>query len=111
MASLDPDKAYNDCKLATPIKSLLRLIFDMKMINNQMMEIGYDPSKLPLGKLAKSSIMKGYETLKAIADEIDGPKRNDAFERLSSDFYTYIPHNIGFNKMINYVIKTHKVVK
>lgn len=46
----------------------MRLIFDMKMIDNQMKEIGYDSSKMPLGKLAKSSIMKGYEALKKLME-------------------------------------------
>ena len=41
----------------------------MKMMNNQMKEIGYDAKKMPLGKLAKSSIMKGYEALKGLMDE------------------------------------------
>jgi len=42
------------------VQSLIKMIFDMSMMNSQMKEIGYDSSKMPLGKLAKSSIMKGY---------------------------------------------------
>jgi poly [ADP-ribose] polymerase len=38
------------------------------MINNQMKEIGYDAKKMPLGKLAKTSIIKGYEILKELMD-------------------------------------------
>jgi len=38
----------------------------MKMMNNQMKEIGYDAKKMPLGKLSKSSIEKGYEALNAL---------------------------------------------
>jgi poly [ADP-ribose] polymerase len=38
----------------------------MKMMNNQMKEIGYDAKKMPLGKLAKASILKGYESLKGL---------------------------------------------
>jgi poly [ADP-ribose] polymerase 2/3/4 len=40
----------------------------MKMMNNQMKEIGYDAKKMPLGKLAKASIMKGYEALKKLME-------------------------------------------
>lgn len=40
----------------------------MKMVDNQMKEIGYDSKKMPLGKLAKSSITKGYEALKLLMD-------------------------------------------
>jgi poly [ADP-ribose] polymerase 2/3/4 len=42
------------------VQELIRMIFDMKMMNIQMKEIGYDAKKMPLGKLAKSSIKKGY---------------------------------------------------
>ena len=38
----------------------------MKMMNSQMKEIGYDSQKMPLGKLAKASIMRGYEALKGL---------------------------------------------
>jgi poly [ADP-ribose] polymerase len=50
------------------VQDLIKLIFDMKMINNTMKEIGYDAKKMPLGKLAKSSIMKGYEALKGLME-------------------------------------------
>ncbi len=58
------------------------------MMNNQMKEIGYDAQKMPLGKLAKSSILKGYEALKGLMEEIKGKKRSDVINRLSSDFYS-----------------------
>lgn len=51
----------------------------MKMMNNQMKEIGYDAKKMPLGKLAKSAIMKGYEALKGLMDEVKGKKRKEVF--------------------------------
>lgn len=35
-----------------------------------MKEIGYDAKKMPLGKLAKSSIEKGYKILADIANEL-----------------------------------------
>lgn len=57
-------------------------------MNNQMKEIGYDAQKMPLGKLAKSSILKGYEALKGLMEEIKGKKRSDVINRLSSDFYS-----------------------
>lgn len=64
-----------DSSLDKKVQDLVRLIFDMKMMNNQMKEIGYDAQKMPLGKLAKSSIMKGYEALKGLMDEIKGKSR------------------------------------
>jgi poly [ADP-ribose] polymerase len=60
----------------------------MKMMANQMKEIGYDAQKMPLGKLAKSSIMKGYEALKGLMDEIKGKNRKDIINKLTNDFYS-----------------------
>lgn len=83
----------------------------MKMINNQMKEIGYDAKKMPLGKLAKASIMRGYEALKGLMEEIKNKKRSDVINRLSSDFYSEIPHDFGFQRMQNFVLDTEKKVK
>jgi poly [ADP-ribose] polymerase len=47
-------------KLQTETKELIKLIFDLKMMNNQMKEIGYDAKKMPLGKLSSECIKKGY---------------------------------------------------
>ena len=64
------------------------MIFDMKMMNNQMKEIGYDAKKMPLGKLAKASIMRGYQALKGLMEQVKGKKRREVIERLTSDFYS-----------------------
>ncbi len=67
------------------------------MMNNQMKEIGYDAKKMPLGKLSKSNIEKGYKILSDIAECLNNPKpQKDKLEKLSSDFYSYIPHDFGF---------------
>ena len=50
------EKDAEDSKLPKQVKDFVRLIFDMKMINDQMKEIGYDVKKMPLGKLSKSNI-------------------------------------------------------
>jgi poly [ADP-ribose] polymerase len=41
----------------------MRLIFDMKMMQTHMREIGYDEKRSPLGLIAKSAIEKGYIAL------------------------------------------------
>lgn len=40
------------------------------MMNQQMKEIGYNISKMPLGKLSKDSIKLGFEILKKLSDEV-----------------------------------------
>lgn len=44
----------------------MKLIFDMKMMQANMKEIGYDEKRSPLGLIAKSSIDKGYLALNKI---------------------------------------------
>jgi len=83
----------------------------MKMMNNAMKEIGYDAKKMPLGKLAKSSILKGYEALKVLMDEVKGKRRSDVINQASGEFYSYIPHDFGFAKMQQFVLDTDVKVK
>jgi poly [ADP-ribose] polymerase len=55
----------------------------MGMMAKQMKEIGYDANKMPLGKLAKSSILKGYTILQEIMTEIKGRNRTELVNKLS----------------------------
>lgn len=90
------EEDFERSKLDKAVKSLVQLIFDLKMMNQQMKEIGYDAKKMPLGKLSKSNIEKGYKILNEIAVELKGKKNRNKIETLSSDFYSFIPHDFGF---------------
>lgn len=107
----DKKNEYETSSLPTAVKDLIKLIFDMKMIDTQMREIGYDSKKMPLGKLAKSSITKGYEALKALMDEVKGKKNRDNLVKYSNDFYSYIPHDFGFKHMSLFILDTEQKVK
>ncbi|XP_015159900.1 poly [ADP-ribose] polymerase 2-like isoform X2 [Solanum tuberosum] len=99
-----------ETKLAAPIAKFISLICDINMMRQQMMEIGYNANKLPLGKLSKTTIFKGYDVLKNIADVI-GQSNRRLLEDLSSQFYTVIPHDFGFQKMCEFVIDTPPKLK
>ena len=47
------------CQLDSTVQELVKLIFDKNMLDTQMIEIGYDASKVPLGKLSNKTIMEG----------------------------------------------------
>ncbi|KAI8926209.1 poly polymerase catalytic domain-containing protein [Entophlyctis helioformis] len=90
-----------DSKLKPPVLDLMKLIFNMDMMSQQMMEIGYDAKKMPLGKLSKANIRKGYEVLKELSDVIQNPNvpsRQTKLMDLSSQFYTIIPHEFGMSR-------------
>ncbi|GER24726.1 poly [ADP-ribose] polymerase family protein [Striga asiatica] len=99
-----------ETKLEARIADFISLICNMSMMTQQMMEIGYNADKLPLGKLSKSTILKGYDVLKRIADVIANADRK-TLEQLSGEFYTVIPHDFGFKKTSLFVIDTPQKLK
>ncbi|KAG0607487.1 hypothetical protein M758_8G032700 [Ceratodon purpureus] len=103
-------------KLEPRVKEFIDLICNINMMNQMMMEIGYDARKMPLGKLSKSTIKKGYEVLKRLAEVLDdksasSSKKKDQLKQLSSEFYTVIPHDFGFKHMLNFIIDTPQKLK
>ncbi|KAH0649409.1 hypothetical protein KY285_034657 [Solanum tuberosum] len=107
---LVPKSRPRETKLEAPIAKFISLICDINMMRQQMMEIGYNANKLPLGKLSKKTILKGYDVLKNIADVI-GQSNRTLLEDLSSQFYTVIPHDFGFQKMCEFVIDSPPKLK
>lgn len=43
--------------------------------------------------------------------EIKGANRANLINDYNNDFYSFIPHDFGFGKMHNYILKTEKQVK
>ena len=52
---------------------------------------------MPLGKLSKPQIAKGFEALEAIEDALSAGASRARLSELSSTFYTIIPHSFGRN--------------
>lgn len=71
--------------------------------------IGYDAKKMPLGRLAKTTIEKGFGVLEQISQAVKQKSSLADFQRLSSEFYSQIPHNFGLS--VPPVIKTVAEVK
>ncbi|CAG8831578.1 13268_t:CDS:1 [Gigaspora margarita] len=96
-AEVSPPPSIPESKLHPKIQDVIKMIFDVNLWNDAMVELNYDASKLPLGKLSKSTITRGYEILRSIEAVLINKEDGDLVE-LSNDFYTVIPHNFGFNK-------------
>ncbi|KAF0934541.1 hypothetical protein E2562_025636 [Oryza meyeriana var. granulata] len=99
-----------ETKLESRIASFISVICDISMMKQQMVEIGYNADKLPLGKLSKSTILKGYDVLKRISNVISKVDRR-LLEQLTGEFYTVIPHDFGFKKMREFIIDTPQKLK
>jgi len=105
-----PSKAIPDSKLEPRLRSLIDLICDTRMMEEQMKEIGFDARKMPLGKLSSRVIKEGYEVLTELAAVLDKSKKGSLAD-LSSRFYTVIPHDFGFARMSNFVIDSEEKLK
>ncbi|KAI5359132.1 putative poly(ADP-ribose) polymerase, regulatory domain, WGR domain, WGR domain superfamily [Septoria linicola] len=95
------------CSLEPPVKSLMELIFNQQYIEETMADMNYDAEKLPLGKLSKGTITRGYQALKDLSALFDDPtlaesehgmEYRHAVENLSNQYYSTIPHAFGRNR-------------
>ncbi|CAK7203836.1 hypothetical protein SEUCBS139899_006585 [Sporothrix eucalyptigena] len=95
------------CTLAPPVQSLMELIFNRQFFAATMSDLNYDANKLPLGKLSKATISRGFQALKDLSALIDDQALAQsqyhmpygfAVERLSNLYYSVIPHAFGRNR-------------
>ncbi|KAI0847539.1 PARP-domain-containing protein [Daldinia vernicosa] len=96
-----------DSKLPKPVQELMQLIFNQQYFAATMRDLNYDSVKLPLGKLSKTTISRGFQALKDLSALIQNPalatslhQTNyiSATEQLSNLYFTLIPHAFGRNK-------------
>lgn len=105
------------CSLQPPVRSLLELIFNQQYFAATMDSLNYDADKLPLGKLSKATITRGFQALKNLSAILDdasaaqdyGMSVTAATEHLSNLYYSLIPHAFGRNRPP--VIRSYDVLK
>nr|XP_020729878.1 poly [ADP-ribose] polymerase 3 [Odocoileus virginianus texanus]XP_020729879.1 poly [ADP-ribose] polymerase 3 [Odocoileus virginianus texanus]XP_020729880.1 poly [ADP-ribose] polymerase 3 [Odocoileus virginianus texanus]XP_020729881.1 poly [ADP-ribose] polymerase 3 [Odocoileus virginianus texanus]XP_020729882.1 poly [ADP-ribose] polymerase 3 [Odocoileus virginianus texanus] len=84
------------CSLDAATQKLITNIFSKDMFQNAMALMNLDVKKMPLGKLSKQQIARGFEALEAVEAALKAPADGGrSLEELSSHFYTVIPHNFG----------------
>ena len=114
-AKIKEDKVNNeidmlDDGLEKPLANLVRLVFDLKSMSQEMVKIGYDSDKIPLGQISSEVIKKGYQYLNQLEKIIDNKNTNKINTKeiydLSSQYFSITPHNFGMNHMHKFVINT-----
>lgn len=85
---------YAASKLDSATQSLIRLIFDTDMFKEALKTYDIDVKKMPLGKLSKTQIAKGFEILEEL-EAVMEKKTKGSYADISSKFYTTIPHDFG----------------
>ncbi|KAI9672629.1 MAG: hypothetical protein M1831_000064 [Alyxoria varia] len=91
-------------KLPVQVQELIKLIFNEHHFSAVLEHIGYNSDKLPLGKLGKSTVNKGFEHLKELGELIKSPNLamtkyqvsyKEVIEDFSNRYYSTIPHVFG----------------
>ncbi|KAL6042215.1 Poly [ADP-ribose] polymerase 2 [Balamuthia mandrillaris] len=88
-----------ESQLDESVQKLIQLICNLNMMQDTLVEMEFDINKMPLGKLKKSHIDKGYKVLKKL-EKVLGTKPVDKSKltNLTNDFYSLIPHDFGMNR-------------
>ncbi|KAF5392567.1 hypothetical protein D9757_002114 [Collybiopsis confluens] len=111
-------KPVPDSSLKPEVQDFCRLIFNTSYIDATLSSMNYDANKLPLGKLSKATILKGFAALKALSEVIDDPNSEEAkkwgsrkvgCEELTNRYYSIIPHEFGRNRPR--IIDNQKILK
>lgn len=83
----------------------MKLIFNQDYFNDTLASLDYDTNKMPLGKLSKRTLLRGYEVLKELAALVQNtntaPVGNTwiaAVTDLSNTYLSLIPHAFGIRR-------------
>ncbi|KAK7060790.1 hypothetical protein VNI00_000523 [Paramarasmius palmivorus] len=113
-----PDYKVPESTLAPEIQDFCLFIFSNSIIDATLSALNYDANKLPLGKLAKSTILKGFAALRDLSEVIGGTNvakiqehgsQQTACEELTNLYYSIIPHSFGRNRPI--IINNSQLLK
>ncbi|KAK4561529.1 hypothetical protein LTR86_004847 [Recurvomyces mirabilis] len=103
----EDSKDQVESKLPRQTQRLMELIFNENHFNSVLENIGYNQEKLPLGKLGKSTIQRGFEQLQELSSLIRHPSlaqnkygssQQEALEDYTNRYYSTIPHVFGRNR-------------
>ncbi|KAI0820615.1 poly polymerase catalytic domain-containing protein [Trametes gibbosa] len=108
-SSVQEEEKIPDSTLSAEIQTLCQLIFNTSLIDAHLSSMNYDANKLPLGKLAKSTILNGFAALKKLSEVIAQPDSDiskshggfrNAAQELTGQYYSIIPHVFGRDRPI-----------
>jgi poly [ADP-ribose] polymerase len=61
-------KEYMPSQLDPNVQDFVKLIFNTSLMEQSVVNIGYDAKKMPLGELSKETVLRGYKILNEIED-------------------------------------------
>ncbi|KAI0321004.1 PARP-domain-containing protein [Amylostereum chailletii] len=114
----DKPVSIPDSTLSSEVQTVCKLIFNQSLIQAHLSSMNYDANKLPLGKLARSTILSGFSALKVLSDIVGNPNSAASTARggfaracrdLTENYYSIIPHVFGRSRPV--VIDNMEILK
>lgn len=84
VSAKDEDEPDPECSLPESIQRLMSFIFNSGYFDQALAAQNYDANKMPLGKMSKRTLLKGYEVLKNLAEVLQDPSVAQAKYQKSS---------------------------
>ena len=92
----DDEVEYKPSTLAKETRELIELLFEEDVYTDALMEFDIDVKRMPLGNLSKQQVERGVAVLEELEQVIkNNPSNRTQLARLSSRFYTTLPHDFG----------------
>lgn len=90
------NQTNEESKLAPPLAELMKMLFNVETYRAAMMEFEINMSEMPLGKLSRNNIQKGFEALTEIQNLLNSNTRDPSIKEslivdASNRFFTVIP--------------------
>uniref|UniRef100_A0A914ZJZ2 Poly [ADP-ribose] polymerase n=2 Tax=Parascaris TaxID=6254 RepID=A0A914ZJZ2_PARUN len=96
-------------QLVECVQRLMKMICDIRAMEELVMELEYDATKAPLGKVTEEQVKAGYAALKRIENFIKKKEFSKEFVNAVNEYYTKIPHYFGMRQPP--LIKTQEQIK
>ncbi|CAI9290520.1 unnamed protein product [Lactuca saligna] len=91
----NPERTPWMLQLAHASEELMKMLFNVETYKSTMMEFEINMAEIPLGKLSKSNIKKGFEVLtklqNLLKETTDNPQKESLIVDASNRFFTVIP--------------------
>lgn len=92
----DDQVEYKPSTLSIETRKLIELLFEEEVYTDALKEFDIDVKRMPLGNLSKQQVERGVAVLEDIEQVVkNNPSNRTELARLSSRFYTTLPHDFG----------------
>lgn len=91
------DKSSIPSNLPEQTQNLVKMLFDVNLMKQTMIDFKLDLEKMPLGRLSKNQLHDAYQVLNELNNLVIRGAPEAKFIGLSNKFFSLVPHNFGLS--------------